>query len=160
MASRKTPSKRAASRPPQFVEKLAVALERDGFPRIAGRMYALLLISDDDMSLDDIAATIGASKASASVNARLLEDKSLIVRISRTGDRRNYYRISPELFTCTMEQRLARWDRVRAVVGEGLADTSLSSHARSRLRDFDKASEGIRELLEAALRKLSNRGKS
>ncbi len=123
-------------------------------------MYALLLISDDDMSLDDIAATIGASKASASMNARLLEDKSLVVKISRTGDRRNYYRISPELFTCTMEQRLARWDRVRAVVGEGLVDSTLSTHARSRLREFDKASEGIREVLEAALKKLRSRGKS
>ena len=160
MASRKSAGKRAVHQPPQFVEKLAVALERDGFPRIAGRIYALLLISDEEISLDDIAATLGASKASASVNTRMLEDKSLIVRVSRTGDRRNYYRISPELFTCTMEQRLARWERVRAVLGEGLADPSLSTHAKARLRNFDKASESIRELLEAALRKLGNRGKA
>ena len=48
-----------------FVERLAVALEMDGFPRIAGRIFGLLIISDTEISLDEIASTLGASKASA-----------------------------------------------------------------------------------------------
>jgi DNA-binding transcriptional regulator GbsR (MarR family) len=154
------PQRTAKRRPHGFVEKLAVALERDGFPRIAGRIYALLLISDEEVSLDDIAANLGASKASASANTRLLEERGLIETLSRSGDRRNYYKISDDLFTRTMEQRLARWDRVRAVVDEGIKDTTLSGKARTRLRDFDEASDSLRELMEKALVKMKSRGRN
>lgn len=162
MSSAKTPAgAQARSRldaSHQFVEKLAVALETDGFPRIAGRIFALLILGDDEMSLDEIVEAIGASKASVSVNTRMLEGRGLIVRMSRKGDRRDYYRISADHFAHTMEQRLARWNRVRMVMCEGMKDTSLPLTARARLREFDTASEGVRAVLEAALLKLKNRG--
>ena len=156
MTSRLSP---APSRAHPFVERLATALERDGFPRIAGRIYALLLISDEELTLDDIAQGLSASKASASANTRLLEEKGLVETLSRSGDRRNYYRISNDLFTRTMEQRLARWDRVRAVVDDGIKDSTLPPKARGRLREFDEASDSLRELMEKALIKLRNRGR-
>ena len=142
-----------------FVERLAVALEMDGFPRIAGRIFGLLIISDTDISLDEIASTLGASKASASVNTRMLEDKGFIERVSRPGDRRDYYRIASNLFVKTMEQRLSRWERVREAVGEAMGDSSLCPAARARLRDFDSASGEVRDLLEATLLRLKNRRK-
>lgn len=143
----------------QFVERFAVALETDGFPRIAGRIFGHLIVSDDDVSLDDIAEAVGASKASVSVNTRMLEEKGLIDRVSRTGDRRDYYKLSCDPFVRTMESRLSRWDRVRAVVGEGMTDASLPVSARSRLKEFDAASQEVRDLLSAALVRLRNRRK-
>jgi DNA-binding transcriptional regulator GbsR (MarR family) len=47
----------------------------------------------------------------------MLEDKGFIERVSRPGDRRDYYRIASNLFVKTMEQRLSRWERVREAVG-------------------------------------------
>lgn len=116
-------------------------------------------MSDEDVSLDDIAEAVGASKASASVNTRMLEEKGLIDRVSRPGDRRDYYKLSAHPFVRTMESRLSRWDRVREVVGEGMTDASLPSSARGRLKEFDSASHEIRELLSAALVRLRNRRK-
>jgi DNA-binding transcriptional regulator GbsR (MarR family) len=154
------PRRRPRIAPPHpFVERLALALETDGFPRIAGRIFGLLILSDGEMSLDDIAEAVGASKASASVNTRILGQRGLIERVSRTGDRRDYYLISTDLFVRTMEQRLARWDRVRSVIGDGLADSTLPTQARTRLREFESASESVREVLEAALAKLRTRRK-
>jgi len=154
------PKRRPRQTPPHpFVERLALALETDGFPRIAGRVFGLLILSDSEKSLDDIAEAVGASKASASVNTRMLEQRGLIERVSRTGDRRDYYMISTNLFVRTMEQRLARWDRVRAVVGDGLADSTIPAQARGRLREFESASESVREVLEVALAKLRTRRK-
>jgi DNA-binding transcriptional regulator GbsR (MarR family) len=143
----------------QFVERLAVALETDGFPRIAGRVFGLLILADGDMSLDSIVEALGSSKASASVNTRLLEDKGLIERTSRPADRRDYYRIADDVFVKTMEQRLAKWNRVREVVSEALHDGAFSPSARTRLRDIEADSDAIRELLEGALVRLRNRRK-
>jgi DNA-binding transcriptional regulator GbsR (MarR family) len=143
-----------APTPHNFVERLALVLESDGFPRIAGRIFGLLILSEDEVSLDDIASILGASKASASVNTRMLENKGLIERVSRPGDRRDYYRIAPEPFHHTMEQRIARWNRVRVVFSEAMTDASIPASARSRLRDFDTASGEVTEILTAALHKL------
>src|SRR5215212_8942098 len=104
---RRTKNARDARR--EFVEKLAVAHEADGLPRIAGRIFGLLLICEREMSLDELAHDLGASKGSVSVNTRLLDQRGVVERVSRPADRRDYYRIMPNFFVRTMEQRLARW---------------------------------------------------
>jgi DNA-binding transcriptional regulator GbsR (MarR family) len=155
------PGPRKALRPTehQFVEKLAVAMETDGFPRIAGRIFGLLIISEGELSLDEIVEVLGECMASASSNTRLLEEISLIERTSRPADRRDYYRIVGDVFLKTMEQRLAKWNRVRTVVSEAIEDGALSASARIRLKEFEADSDSMRELLEAALVKLRNRRK-
>jgi DNA-binding transcriptional regulator GbsR (MarR family) len=155
-----TSRRRARSNVPNpFVERLAVALETDGFPRIAGRIFGLLLISSVEVSLDEIVDALGASKASASVNTRMLEDKGFIERVSRPGDRRDYYRIAADPFLRAMEQRLARWNRVRSVVTDAMTDSSIAAPARSRLKEFDAMSGECGELLEATLTRLKTRRK-
>lgn len=136
-----------------------MALETDGFPRIAGRIFGLLLMSDAEISLDEITDAIGASKASASVNTRMLEDKGFIERVSRPADRRDYYRIAADPFLRAMEQRLARWNRVRSVITDAMNDASLTTPTRGRLREFDSMSGECGEQLEAALMRMKNRRK-
>ena len=58
-----------------FIERMGLALESDGLPRIAGRIFGLLLVSEDARSLDDLAAELRVSKGSVSTNARLLEQR-------------------------------------------------------------------------------------
>ena len=155
-----TPSRaRSRSTPHNFVERLAVVLESDGFPRIAGRIFGLLILSDEEVSLDDLAAILGASKASASVNTRMLEQKGVIERVSRPGDRRDYYRIASDPFIHTMEQRIAKWNRVRSVFGDAAGDASIAPTARARIKDFDTASGEVAEVLTAAVQKLRTQKK-
>src|SRR5216117_917182 len=80
-----------------FVEKLAVLLETDGMPRVAGRLFGLLLVSAEPRSLDELAKQLGLSKASISINARLLEEKGLVERVGRQADRRDYYGIAEDI---------------------------------------------------------------
>ena len=143
----------------EFVERLAVAHEGDGLSRIAGRIFGLLLLCEGEMSLDEITKELGASKGSASVNTRLLEQRGFIERVSKPGDRRDYYRIMPDLFERTMEQRLARWHRFHEIVSYGLAELDLSPSVRNRLLDFETAYENVRDVIEAALGKWRARRK-
>src|SRR3982751_1902013 len=123
-----------------FIERMGLALESDGMPRIAGRIFGLLLVSEDSLSLDELAADLGVSKASVSTNARLLEQRGVLERISRPADRRDYYRIPPDLFSHTMAQRLPPRGRVPTAIAG--ARTSLPIRSRTvleRLEEFEEA---------------------
>jgi DNA-binding transcriptional regulator GbsR (MarR family) len=136
----------------QFIERMGLALESDGMPRIAGRIFGLLLVSEDALSLDEIAADLGVSKASVSTNARLLEQRGVLERMGRPADRRDYYRVPPDLFTNTMAQRLARWERFHAAIAG--ARTSLPIRSREvleRLDEFEEAYAYMSRTIRAAL---------
>lgn len=156
--NRASAHRQAATRPKctreEFVERFALAKEGDGLPRIAGRIFGLLLTGEDDLSLDEIANELGASKGSASINTRLLEQNGFIERVSKPGDRRDYYRIAPDFFERTMRERLARWHRIHDVLTHGLTASELSPAVRSRLRNFEAAHNNVREVIETALAKL------
>jgi DNA-binding transcriptional regulator GbsR (MarR family) len=136
----------------EFIERMGLALENDGLPRIAGRIFGLLLVSEDCRSLDDLAAELRVSKASVSTNARLLEQRGVLERNSRPSDRRDYYRVPPDLFSHTMAQRLQRWHRFHEAIGDARATLPIRSRkVLERLEEYDSAylflSQAIREAL-------------
>jgi DNA-binding transcriptional regulator GbsR (MarR family) len=135
-----------------FVERMGLALESDGLPRIAGRIFGLLLLSEDCRSLDDLASELGVSKGSVSTNARLLQQRGVLERDSRPSDRRDYYRVQPDLFTHTMAQRLARWQRFHEAIGE--ARTSLPIRSRKvlhRLEEYQAAYAFMSDVIHQGL---------
>jgi DNA-binding transcriptional regulator GbsR (MarR family) len=136
----------------QFIESMGLALESDGLPRIAGRIFGLLLVSEEAHSLDDLAAELGVSKASVSTNARLLEQRGVLVQVSRHADRRDYYQVPHDLFSHTMAQRLARWQRFHEAIGA--ARTSLpirSPEVRERLEEYEEAYAYMSRVISEAL---------
>jgi DNA-binding transcriptional regulator GbsR (MarR family) len=80
------------------------------------------------------------SKASVSTNARLLEQRGMLERNSRPSDRRDYYRVPPELFAHTMAQRLASWQRFHEAIGA--ARTSLPIRSRQVLERLEEYEAG------------------
>src|SRR4051812_19620069 len=102
----------------QFIDRMGLLFEAEGQPRIAGRMFGCLLVSDDPRSLDQLAEALQVSKASVSTNARMLAEKGVIERVCRPSDRHDYYRVAPDLFSQTMAERLRRWQRFTEAVGE------------------------------------------
>lgn len=135
-----------------FIERMGLALESDGLPRIAGRIFGLLLVSEDARSLDDLAVELRVSKGSVSTNARLLEQRGLLERVCRPADRRDYYSVPPDLFIHTMAQRLARWQRFHEAIGA--ARTSLpirSPEVRDRLEEYAQAYTYMSQVIREAL---------
>lgn len=89
-----------------FIESMGRQFEEDGVPRIAGRLFGFLMLQDEPCSLDDVAEQLQVSKGSASSNARLLEQLGIAERVTRAGDRRDYYQISPDIGERTLERAL------------------------------------------------------
>ncbi|HVH11726.1 MAG TPA: hypothetical protein VM759_01670 [Longimicrobium sp.] len=99
----------------QFVERMALICEKEGMPRIGGRIFGYLLATDQTFSLDELAERLQASKASASTNARMLEQFGMIQRVSVLGDRRDFYRVQDDPWEQMLRVAQSRWrDMVHA----------------------------------------------
>lgn len=59
--------------------------------KVGGQIYALLFLSDEPLSLDDIAEHLAISKGNVSINIRLLEDYKLVRKVWIKGSRKDYY---------------------------------------------------------------------
>jgi DNA-binding MarR family transcriptional regulator len=118
----------------QFVEKMGLHLEAEGMPRSAGRIFGLLLLADGAHSLDELAETLQVSKASISVNARLLEQCGMLERTSEPGDRRDFYRMHTDAWARMLEVARKRWEVLHGLLisSQGCFPEEMSV-ARERL---------------------------
>jgi DNA-binding transcriptional regulator GbsR (MarR family) len=86
----------------KFVEGMGLLMEGYGLPRIGGRILALLMLTEKPLSLDDIASLLKVSRASVSTNIRMSEAGGLARRVSKPGDRRDYYIGSVDMWTTSI----------------------------------------------------------
>jgi DNA-binding transcriptional regulator GbsR (MarR family) len=59
--------------------------------KVGGQIYALLFLSDEPLSLDEIADRLSVSKSNVSINIRLLEEYDLVKQVWVRGSRKDYY---------------------------------------------------------------------
>jgi len=118
-----------------FVEQVGLFSETDGVPRIGGRIFGLLMLSESPLSLDEIAEALGASKGSVSIDARRLQQLGVIERVGKPSDRRDYYQIAPDFFIRLLAFRVSRWSILH----------ELTVEARKRMGD---ASPVVKERLQ------------
>lgn len=122
----------------QFVEKIGALAERDGLPRIGGRLVGFLLLHAGSFSLDELAQTLQVSKASVSTNARQLERAGLLERTTAPGDRRDYYHLAEDPWSRLYEMTRLRLIRMRQALAEGAATLPEDlDEARQRLRKWE-----------------------
>jgi DNA-binding transcriptional regulator GbsR (MarR family) len=141
-----------------FIDRMGIAAEADGLSPIAGRLFALLLLADEPRSLDDLAAGLGVSKASVSTDARRLLERGIVERVARTGDRRDFYELTPDFFVRIVESRIARWRRMQALSADVRAEsTEMAPVVRQRLASIDAAQSFIIGQLEETIAEWQHR---
>lgn len=140
----------AASR--QFVERMGLVCEKEGLARSAGRIFALLLLTDQPLSLDAIAETLQVSKASVSTNARVLESLGFLERVSTLGDRRDFYRAQPDPWGSMIRGAQGRWREMVGVLREAQASLPAEDAvAQARLHSAERFHELLIERGDALL---------
>lgn len=135
----------------RFVERWGIFFEDEGLPRIAGRMIGLLMLSPSPRTLDDIAETLGVSKASVSTDARRMAERGFLQRSSRPGDRRDYYAIAPDGFQRGLEQKIRSFQAMRALCEESRALPITSTVVHSRLDQWEDAHRAFVEAMTSLL---------
>ena len=79
---------------PEFIEASGDMMSEHGMPQMAGRVIgALLVCVPPQLSLDELAEDLQASKGSISMATQFLLRMGFIERISLPGKRRRYYRV-------------------------------------------------------------------
>jgi len=121
----------------RFIEHLGLMTQSEGAPRIAGQILGYLIVEGAPRTLQQMTEALSISKGSASTNARLLEFKGSVRRVSRMGQRQDAYEAvhDPGIQTLTgMAQRFrSHADAVSAMAAEFSEE---DSDARERVERF------------------------
>jgi len=135
----------------RFIERSGLIAGREGFPRIAGRIFGLLLISPTELSLDEIATRLSVSRASVSTDARRLIEAGILERVGRPGDRKDYYQIAPTHYLRSLEQRFANLQEFVALLEEARRFEHASPEVDARLTECSRAFTGFLGILSDTL---------
>jgi DNA-binding transcriptional regulator GbsR (MarR family) len=145
--SNKAPSERER----RFIEDIAGLLVPWGVPPAAAPLYGYLLLCPQPVSLDEIAASLGISKSSASVAARLLETYTLARRHREPGTKRAFYAVADN-YEGMIGQQNRLLDALAARLSEG-AKIARSKEASARFQEMADFYVLMREAMDDALRR-------
>ncbi|MEV4123722.1 MarR family transcriptional regulator [Nocardia sp. NPDC049707] len=105
-----------------FVEDFALVLERMGLVRMTGRVVGWLLVSDPpEQTFGEIADVLQASKGSISSALKTLVTTRWVDKISKPGDRRDYYSIRPGILPELIRQQSGMYTDLTKMTARGLA---------------------------------------
>ena len=119
----------------QVIERIGLTLSAMGMPRMAARVFAAVLVSDQGrLTSAELAATLQISPAAVSQAVQYLENVGMIARDREPGRRRDHYRLHSQHW---YEQMFTNRDRmIVAIEGDleaAVAVMGVESTAGQRL---------------------------
>jgi DNA-binding transcriptional regulator GbsR (MarR family) len=95
----------------QFILHWGEMGTRWGVNRTVAQVHALLYLSPEPLTAEDIAETLSVARSNVSTSLKELQNWNLVQVDSRIGDRRDFFRTSSDvwsLFLTVVEQRVER----------------------------------------------------
>ncbi len=132
-----------------WVEQVATFFAQAfGLPPITGRILGWLMICDPpEQSAGQIAEAIGASRASLTMNMRLLTDSGLVHRLTRPGGRTAYFRVDDDVWEKIIQRRIAGMLAFSRIAQDGMNLVGRKSARATRLRASHEFFEWMAALL-------------
>ncbi|NNH71213.1 MarR family transcriptional regulator [Nocardia uniformis] len=121
-----------------FVEDFALVLERMGLVRMVGRTVAWLLVCDPpEQTFNQVAEALQASKGSISSSLKTLTTMRWVDKVSKPGDRRDYYSVRPGILPELTRQQSSMYTNLTETTSRGLALFSdPNGRDAARVRDM------------------------
>jgi DNA-binding transcriptional regulator GbsR (MarR family) len=130
-------------------QSLGQLAEFAGFNRSLGQIYGLLYLNPDNLSLSEIAETLGVSKGNVSLNTRLMEQWGMLRQFNRAADRRDYYEVETDFWKVIrgilQSRERKKINDIGIVLRKNLRDVEK---LRSSDRDAQFYQERLRHMLE------------
>ena len=157
----------------QFILHWGEMGTRWGVNRTVAQVHALLYLSPESLTAEDIAETLSVARSNVSTSLKELQNWELVQIDSRIGDRRDYFRTSADvwtLFLTVVDQRVEReilptLAMLRRCATEAKAERPSQPTTAARIASMQAFVEDIhewygqiRKLPPASLRSLINIG--
>lgn len=110
-----------------------------------GHLFSLLLFSEKPLSLQEMADQLGVTKAAVSIRIRALERMGLCVKVSRIGDRRDYYQLAEDAGLVSIRISLAAMRQTTSFLEEILADFP-TAYPEEQRETFETAKRRLVEM--------------
>ncbi len=144
----------------QFIEDMGMIAQGDGLPRIAGKIMGLLLIDIGPYSFGEIAQRLEVSRGSISTNTRLLENLNVIDRVSKKGQRGDYFQLAQDPYAKLLQgvsQRMEKSIGVLQKTRDALPNSWEESQARLHdlqqfYTEYHKSTTALIQQLQAKLK--------
>lgn len=105
----------------EFIEKIGLMAQGDGLPRIAGRLLGLLVWDGIAISFGELAEQLQVSRGSISTASRILEDRRMIKRVAKAGQRQDYFQLSDNPYAKMLESVADGLDRAQEEINDTLS---------------------------------------
>lgn len=120
----------------RFIERMGQQAQSDGLSRIAGQIWAALVLADEPLGSMQLVEMLQISKGSVSTNVRILELLNIVERRSVPGERQDYFAIRENPYLALVEGQIKRFENAQAIVAEAKSSVA-SKRARQKLADLD-----------------------
>ena len=115
-----------------------------GINKTMAQIHALLLISSDPLTTDDMMERLSISRGNANMNVRALIDWGLVEKVYVSGERKEYFQSEKDIWE--VARRVARERRKREVepITKVLKDiNSVKDKPSPELKEFQKITKDI-----------------
>ncbi|MGB0797866.1 MAG: GbsR/MarR family transcriptional regulator [Planktomarina sp.] len=141
-----------------FIEKIGLIGQAEGLPRIAGRIFGMLMFDGDVVSFSDLSAKLSVSRASISTSVRLLEERGLIKRTGKSGERQDYFQLAPDAYATMLQGAQRRSAIAKAEIDATIAELPAEMASHQRLVEYSNFYAAIDTGLATALTTLQSDG--
>ncbi len=134
-----------------FMDGMGAAAATAGFlNQLQGRIFGLLYLQPEPISLDEIGRALGQSKSNVSVNVRDLVDWRLAQRVRVEGSRKDHYVAATDFWQVVIEimERRFRWN-VRQVLAASAETERVAEALGAKRKDAAITPELLQQRLEA-----------
>lgn len=119
-----------------FIEKTGMITQAEGLPRIAGRVFGMLVFDGDVVSFADLSTRLQVSRASISTSIRLLEERGLVKRIAKPGERQDFFQLAPDPYVTMLQATRKRMRSTRAEIADTINSLPPGADAAGRLTAY------------------------
>ena len=120
-----------------YLERMGIFFERSGLPRMAGRIFGLLLTDTREVvSTSEILDLLHASRGSVSTMTRFLMERGIIEKTGKRGERQDYFRVKYDALNSMFSKRLEMIQDFKLIVRDGINFTEPESNSRRMVQEL------------------------
>lgn len=139
-----------------FITRMGVIAMGEGLPRMSGQIFAMLVFEGEPIAFGALSRRLSVSRATISTSIRLLEERGLIRRVNKTGDRQDYFQLADDAYAAMTKYALAGTRHAKAEINDTMSKLPEDAEGvRARLDSFAAFYDTISEALDDVATRVS-----